>query len=210
MNTVTPSSIFKSSNVYFAFALIMLSVTAVYGVTNYRVFLAEGAAIQDNKARIEDVNSNIEKTKSRFKEVGDENAKKQLELRKKIEAILPSDENYTELTRLLDNYFAEHDTPGNPIFQSSLRFGQGAPVPETPDVSALSISMNIEATRDNFFKFLDFVNNSASLETGTRLMEITSIQLNFPEGGEVVKDLKQKISFTVEMNAYYQTPKVPR
>ena len=41
-------------------------------------------------------------------------------------------------------------------------------------------------------------------------MEINSIQLNFPEGGEVISNPKQRINFTVDMNAYYETPKVAR
>ena len=124
--------------------------------------------------------------------------------------ILPPDENYTDLTRQFDDYFSNHDKPGNPILQSSLRFGKGTPVANLPDVSLLPVAMNLEATRDNFLKFLEYVSSSGSRDSVSRMMDINSIQLNFPEGGEVVKDLSQKINFTVDMNTYYLTPKVAR
>lgn len=187
-----------------------MSAGVVYGIFQYRIFSAEGAATVDNQARIAELGQQVSAKKADFKKLGDAHAQTQVEFGKKMDSILPADESYTDLTRVLDNFFADQDTPGNPIFQSSLRFGKGAAVSAMSGISALPISMNIEGTRDNFFKFLDFVNNSGSLDTGVRLFEITSVQLNFPEGGEVLKDLKQKINFTVDMNAYYQTPKVAR
>lgn len=205
-----PSFFLKSSTIYFVFSLLLVSTTVVYGIFQFRIFRAESAAIIDNENRIVELGDIMSQEKDHFKKVGEMHAERQRDFEKKIESILPTDENYIDLTRLLDNYFAEQDTASNPIVVSSLRFGKGAPLAYAPGIYALPISMNIEATRDNFFKFLEFVKNSGSLDTGVRLMHVTSIQLNFPEGGEVVKDLKQKINFTVEMNAYYQTPKTER
>ena len=187
-----------------------MSVGVMYGIFQYRVYTAESAATVDNEARIAQVKKQLSGAQSDFKEIGGVHAGKQRDFDKTMATILPQDENYTELTRLLDNFFSERDAPDNPLFQSSLRFGKGTPVTGMPGISILPISMNIEGTRDNFFKFLDFVNNSGSLDNGVRLFEISSIQLNFPEGGEVLKDLKQKINFTVDMNAYHRTPKVRR
>lgn len=205
-----PSFFLKSSTIYSAFSLLLISTTVVYGIFQFRIFKAESAAIIDNEKRVAELSDIIIQEKSRFQKVGEIHAERQRDFEKKIESILPDDENYIDLTRLLDDYFAEQDTANNPVLVSSLRFGKGTPLASTPGIYALPISMNIEATRNNFFKFLDFVKNSGSLDTGMRLMDITSIQLNFPEGGEVIKDLKQKINFTVEMNAYYQTPKTER
>lgn len=204
------STPFRSSNIYFVITLIVFVAAAVYSAFQFQTLRAYKQAIADNEIRYGELTLKLDNERTEFQPFAEKRAQAQAEFGKKIVTILPSDENYTDLTRQLDNYFAEHDTPGNPIFQSSLRFGKGGPVEPMPGVSSLPVNMNIEATRDNFFKLLEFVNNSGSLETGTRLMEINSIQLNFPEGGEVVKDLKQKINFTVDMNAYYQTPKISR
>lgn len=200
----------KPSNIYFSLALVILVAAAIYGVSQFRVLQSENQAVTDNESRRVEIASVFEKEKKTFQLFADERAKKQADLVKKIASILPADENYTDLTRLFDDYFAENDRPDNPILQSSLNFDKGQPVPGMASISALPLTMNLDATRDNFFKFLDFINNAGSLETGTRLMRINSINLNFLEGGEVEKDLRQKINFTVNMDAFYQTPKVAR
>lgn len=206
----TQKSYLTLSNFYFAAALAILIFGVVYGIFQFRIMQAEGQAILDNVNTISQQETVKLKVEKMYQTLADTRQKHYEEYSKKMASILPPDENYTDLTRQFDAYFDQHDQPGNSIFQSSLRFGKGTPVPGMTYISALPVSTNIEATRDNFFKFLEFINNSGSLETETRLMEIKSIQINFPEGGEVVDDLKQKINFNVEMLAYYQTPKVAR
>lgn len=204
------NSIFRASNIYLAFALLLIAGSAVYGFWNFRIFQQEQSAIADNEKQLKIITATFQNTEKEFRGFAQERAKKQEEYAKKIVNILPLDEQYTELTRQLDNYFEEHDKPGNPLVQTSLRFGKGAVVEGAAGISVLPVSMNIETTRENFFRFLDFVESSGSLESNTRFLEIKSIQLNFPEGGEALKDARQKINVTLEINAYYQTPKVAR
>ncbi|MEK7524193.1 MAG: hypothetical protein AAB588_04155 [Patescibacteria group bacterium] len=204
------SSYLRASNIYAALSVLIFAGALAYGIFQFQDLRAKSQAMKDNSIRLEQLDQALKIATADYKTFGQQRAKKTDELAKKISSILPPDENYTDLTRLLDNYFSEHDTAGNPIFQASLRFGKGEPVANFPDISALPVSMNIDGTRDNFFKFLDFVKNSGTLESGTRFMEVNSIQLNFTDGGEVVKDLKQNLNFTLDMNAYYQTPKVSR
>lgn len=200
----------KTHHIYFFLALALLAGSAWYGITQWQVVQASTQAILDNESRLVKLSTELETNKTEFQVLADEHAKKQEALAKTINEILPDDENYTDLTRLFDDFFAELDRPGNPILSSSLRFGKGAPEKTLPGLSVLPASMNLEATRDNFFRFLDFVNQSGSLDNGRRLMEINSIQLNFPEEGEVLQDPTQLINFTVDMTAYYQTPKIER
>ncbi len=204
------SSPLRFSNIGFIAALIILAATTVYGIFQFRTMQGEAQAIVDNDTRVQALNGGLKDIKKTYQVFADARTKRQAELAKKLSIILPPDENYTDLTRQFDDYFSNHDKPGNPILQSSLRFGKGAPVGNLPDVSALPVAMNLEATRDNFLKFLEYVSSSGSLDSVSRMMDINSIQLNFPEGGEVVKDLSQKINFTVDMNSYYLTPKVAR
>lgn len=203
-------SLLRSSTVYFFLALFIFLGSAGYGVFQYRIFEAEHQAILDNKKQIDELTEVLVRKEKEFRFFSEEREKQQAEFAKKITSILPQDEQYTNLTRQLDSYIAKNDKPSNPLFQGSLKFSKGAPVNGFPGISGLSVSMNLEGTRDQFFKFLDFINESGSLETGTRLMELNSIQLNFPEGGENLNDPTQKINFTVDMTAYYQTPKVAR
>lgn len=209
MNSQTPIYL-RSSTIYFTLALIALSLAVWHGVIQFQDFRDKGLAVSEHRSKQAQVETELADEETEFKLFAAERAKKQSELAASIESILPPDENYTDITRHLDQYFSEHDTTGNPITQSSLRFGKGQPVPGLDGISALSVSMNLEATRDNFLKFLNFVSSSGSLDNGIRLMDIESIQLNFSDGGELVKNPKQEVNFTVEMNAYYQTPKIPR
>lgn len=198
-------SFLRASNMYFLTALIMIAAAVVYGVFQFQIMTSMEAASLDNARTVKMLSDSLQKEKTSFKIFADERAKRQKEFREKISSVLPPDENYTDLTRLFDDYFADNDKPGNPMLQNSLRFGKGAPVESLPSVSALPISMNVEATRENFFNFLDFIKNSGSLESGVRLMEVKSINFSFLDAAEDTKDLKQKMNFSVEMIAYYQT-----
>lgn len=200
----------RASSIYFVFAAVVAASAIAYGILNFNSMRSMAAAIADNKATTEALNARLGEAKSAFQRFADAQSEHAKELAVKVEAILPAREEYTELTRQFDNFFAENDRPGNPALLTSLRFGKGEPSAGAEDISMLPVSMNIEGTRDNFMKFLRFVNNSGSLESSARLLEIKSIQLNFPGEGENVSDPKQKLNFTVELNAYYQTPKVER
>jgi len=200
----------KLGNYYFFAAFLLILVAAAYGVFQYKIFSSENFAVQDNLLQVKKLEEIIKTNEAEYSRYAGAQAQKQEQFSKEIINILPADEDYSNLTRLLDDFFAKSDSAANPIFQSSLRFGKGKEVDGVDGVSALPFSMNIDSTRDNFYKFLEFVNASGMLESKTRLMDITNIQLNFAEDGEMVKNLKQKINFTVDMNAFYKTPKVQR
>ncbi|MEK9132091.1 MAG: hypothetical protein AAB606_00045 [Patescibacteria group bacterium] len=206
----SPQSLLRTSNLYLALAVVALAATLGIGWLKFNVLQAEEQAVTDNESRRGEMTDSLTKAETSYKTFAEQRAQRDADFSKLIAGILPMDENYTDLTRALDDFFAENDKPNNPILQSNLSFSKGELVVSTPGISALSFSMTIESTRDNFFKFLQFVNESGSLANGKRLMEINSINLSFVNGGEVVQDLTQKINFTVGMTAYYQTPKVAR
>ena len=203
-------SFFRASNIYFLLALIIFAGSTFYGITNWNLLQASAAAVQENQKEIENISGLFTKTKDEFQIFADEQAKRQKDFQKKIGSILPLDENYTDLAKQLDDYFATADKPGNPMFQGSLNFQKGQVVKDATGISVLPFSMGLEGTRDNLFKFLKFVQDSGSLESGIRLMEIKNIDLSFSEGGEQTDNPKEPIKFNVNMNAYYQTPKVAR
>ena len=202
-------SFFRASNIYFLLALIIFAGSTFYGITNWNLLQAS-AVVQENQKEIENISGLFTKTKDEFQVFADEQAKRQKDFQKKIGSILPLDENYTDLAKQLDDYFATADKPGNPMFQGSLNFQKVQVVKDATGISVLSFSMGLEGTSDNLFKFLKFVQDSGSLESGIRLMEIKNIDLSFSEGGEQTDNPKEPIKFNVNMNAYYQTPKVAR
>lgn len=203
-------SFFRASNIYFFLALIIFAGSTFYGITNWNLLQASAAAVAENQKEIENISEVFKKTKDEFQAFSDKQGKRQKDFQKKISSILPLDENYTELAKQLDDYFAAADKPGNPMFQGTLNFQKGQPVKDAVGISVLPFSMGLEGTRDNLFKFLQFVQDSASLENGIRLMEIKNIDLTFSEGGEQTDNPKEPIKFNVNMNAYYQTPKISR
>lgn len=198
----------KGSTIYILIAGIIILATAAYSFLQYGLMNDYMKATADNATRRNSVAAVLSKRTDEFRTFAVAQSEKQKSLARNISEILPPNENYTELTRLFDEFFAKNDARENKIFQSSLRYGNGAPAKGMPGIYALPISMNIEGTRDNFFKFLNFINDSGTVDTARRLMAVDSIQLNFPDGGEVVGNAKQMINFTVEMIAYYQTPKI--
>lgn len=205
---INSQTLFRTSNLYYALALLIVVGAGAFGWLKWDELQAQTQAVDDNEKRRVTLSEELAKSETEYKSFSEQRAQRQTDFSKGIREILPLDENYTDLTRQFDDFFAEYDKPENPISQNSLRFGKGAPVADAKGISALPISMNIESSRDNFFKFLDFVNQSGLMSTGRRLMEINSIQLNFTGDGELVQDPTQKIDFTVEMTAYYQTPRL--
>lgn len=200
----------RFSNIYFTFALMLFVISLTYGILQFRTYQLERTAIKANETDLREKSREFDAYKTQYEMLAQDQEKEQEDMLGKISTILPPDEKYTDLTRQLERYFADNDRPGNQIIQSNLIFSRGAPVPDAGDVSALPFTMHVEATRDNFFRFLDYVKSSGSLDTGARLMDITSIDLNFPSEGELIRDTRQKINFTVYMNAYYHTPKIER
>ncbi len=195
---------FKSSHIYYGLAALITLVVLVYGLTQFKVMQAQAAAVNDNKA----VTASLTDRKDKLQKYYDSFASTQSEVQKglldTLNYVLPVGEQYTDLTRQFDAFFASHDAATNPIFQSSLRFGKGAKVDGMPNIGALPITMNIEGTRENFFAFLEFINESGTQASRTRLVAVNSIQLNFPDGGEVLENKRQVINFTVDMTAYYR------
>lgn len=205
--TSANQSFLRASNIYLFLALVLFAGSVIYGIMQFNVLNLSETAIASNKQRTEEIAQAVKKTQEEFQTLANEQFKKRANFLKKINSILPADENYTELAKQFDNYFSDSDKPGNPIFQSNLNFGKGAPVKGTVGVSVLPFTTNLEGSRSNLFKFLEFVRDSGSLENGVRLLEIKSIDLSFPEEGEQANNPKQEIKFNVSMNAYYQTSK---
>lgn len=200
----------RSTSIYHFLAFIILAAATVYGVLEFRLYAAEKTAVESNAATIQNLSANRAQAQADLSEIAEAQAQTQEKIRKNLLAILPLDENYTDLTRAFDDFFAANDSQTNPILQSSLRYGIGTAVAGIPGISALPISMNLMSSRDNFFKFLEFIERSGSVDSGARLMSVNSINLNFPADGEIIDDPKQVLNWTIDMNAYYKTAKVKR
>ncbi len=195
---------FKSSHLYYGLAVLITLVAVTYGLTQYKVMQAQAAAVVDNRNVISALSQRKEKLQKYYDAFAATQVDVQAQLLQSLNEIVPIGEQYTDLTRQFDAFFASHDSATNPVFQSSLRFGKGVVVSGMPNIGALPVTMNIESSRENFFAFLEFINQSGIQASHTRLITINSIQLNFPDGGEVLENKHQVLNFTVDMSAYYR------
>ena len=187
-----------------AYVLLILIIVGAAGFYGYKMwtdydFLKQGfskneAAAEALKTLETDEQSTYEEKKPEFKDFTDM-------VNKNIIAIFPSDEQYTTLTKKMDDIEAQLSTPSNPIEISNITFQKPVKI---EGYSLLPLRMTVKSSQPNFLKFLKLIESSGSVDSELRLMDIPSIRLNFediisPEG----KDNKV-LDFTVQLNAYFQ------
>ncbi len=125
-------------------------------------------------------------------------------LHKKIDEDLkyafPESDGYTTLTRQLDSFEEELSKKNNPFEVSNINYQTPT---ENEHYSLLPLRMNIRSSSENFTKFLHLIENSGTLGDQVRLMDISSIRLNF-ENTQDGTSGSEIINFTVQINAYFQ------
>jgi len=198
------------AHIFQLLTVVVLVAAGVYGYFQYQKLAEAQTSLNDAQAQMAQLQTTADDSTSAFgdlKKQADTNA---AEIINKIQAIYPSDQNYTALTKMLDDFFTANDKPDNRIFENSLSFS--APITDAKNEYAiLPFSMSILASRDNFEKLLRYVDGSGDLEGTVRLMDIKSISLSLPseaagtaegQAAEVANDL----SVSLSMNSYFQKP----
>lgn len=104
----------------------------------------------------------------------------------KMNTIFPSQENITDLTRMFDDFAFKNHYANNSFFINQLSYGEPDQV-EGQSYSSVPITMTVETSQRNFFKFLEYIENSGSLENGTRLMALNAISLQFDEKESILR-----------------------
>lgn len=194
----------NGTHLYYGLAGLIFCVALSYGMLQFKQIRDQKAAAADNQTVSVALEQKLTKLNDYYTRFAASQTDVQAQLNNSLNEILPVGENYTDLTRSFDNFFAAHDSAVNPIVQNSLRFGKSDKIDGMPTISGLPITMNIEGTRDNFFAFLDFIDHSGTLTSHDRLIAINSIQINFPDGGEVLNNQHQVINVTLDMTAYFR------
>lgn len=207
---------------YSVFIFFILMVAGVYGYMQYTKLAAAQEALNKGQTLTDTLRSssvNFEGTYTDLKKLFDEDFKT---ISDSIQAVYPSEESYTKLTRLLDDFMQQNNKSFDPIFMSDLKFSQSR-VEENSDYSILPFTLTLSTSRSNFEKFLRFVENSGALgdgsrQAGIRLMDIQSISLNFstepsafasptPETTTTVPvPTVPLLNVSVALNAYFQAP----
>lgn len=190
----------KSIRAYGFMCLILIMLIGSYTYLQFNKYEAykEGLATnEDNKTVIKDLAGNSSTTylqeKPKFTEL-------QKNMEDTLKEVFPIGDNYTELTRSFDTFEQQLNRPNDPFLISSIDYGEGA---EGPDgqYKFLPIRMSITGSRENFMKFLRYMETSGSLSGEVRLMDIQAIRLNINEDKEAKT---QMINFSVSAQAYFQ------
>lgn len=201
----------KSTRTFIFMTVVVLIISVVYGYIQYQELSMVNLAIANGQTQLRDLQTaekQISATYATIKEVYENNFDT---IRTSIEQIYPSEELYTELTRTLDKYvLLNNQTTLNPIFMSDLRFSSPR-IDKESDYAILPFTLTLSTSRDNFDKFLAYIESSGSLEDGVRLMDIRSISLNLPSGevstfGSDIESDIPLMNVSMSLNAYFQIP----
>lgn len=215
MKVVKPRKNYKRGiQTYIVLTVIVLIAAGVYGFFQFQELSEVRRAIASGQTTLADLQSSertISNTYTEIKSVYDDNFST---IKESINAVYPTEEEYTDLTRLLDDFITKNNqTTLNPIFMSDLKFSNPR-IDQENDYAVLPFTLTLSTTRDNFEKFLAFVENSGSLDTGVRMMDIKSISINFPSQQTtsfvtaVEESQVPTMNVSVSLNAYFQPPPI--
>lgn len=188
--------------------LIALGVGAYYGYTQYIVYNNASTALEKERQSEGSIASELKKVKDTYENInkayGEDNKSRQ----DSISAVFPPTDAYTELTRQIEKYENDNSNElSNPLFIGSLSFSNPEQDEESP-YSVLPFSLTLQTTRKGFDDFLKYVENSGSIDDRSRILDIQSIAISFPnqERQAFEEEQVQLLSVSLAMNSYFQKP----
>ncbi|MBI4975076.1 hypothetical protein HZC20_00190 [Candidatus Peregrinibacteria bacterium] len=195
----------RQKNQVKAYAILLTVLFAIvffYSFQKWQVYSASREIVKTNKALVSALSTSSSAEKSVYELNKSEFGDLKKEIEERLKEVFPLGDDYTNLTRKLDIFEGNLSKKNDPFEISSIEYQ--APV-KTSNYSMLPLTMNIRSSKENFKKFLHSVENSGSLKDRVRLMDISSIRLNFEEKSDQKdKTAPEIITFTVQINAYFQ------
>lgn len=165
-------------------ALVIFGVTGWYGFNGYNQLSQAKAEITQTDqvlASLEQESQTMTQSYQDAKKTFMDNESVKLE---KIETVFPSEEDLTDLTRAFDMFATKNHYSSNPFFVSQLTYGE---VTSEDGYRVLPITMSIECSEKNFYKFLNYIEASGSLDTGVQLMSINALSLQMDEKTDTLR-----------------------
>jgi hypothetical protein len=179
-------------------AIAILAITGWYGYSNYNSLNELNA----NLAQADEVLLDLEGDKTKALRDYQNSKKDYVDAAaandEKLNIILPSAEDLTALTRLFDDFAFKNHYRNNPFFISQLSYGE---IDENAELAyrVIPITMTLEASERNFFQFLEYVENSGSIENGIRLLAVNGITLQLQD------DETETLTVQLSLQAYIQS-----
>jgi len=199
-----------TAHIFQAMTAVVLIAAGIYGYMQYQKLNEAQTALLDEQAKSVNMQVTVNDTSTAYDAMKKKADVDTTEIINQIQAVYPADQNYTSLTTMLDSFFEDNNKADNRLFNSSLTIGLPI-IDANKDYVILPFTMSLDASRENFEKFLRYVDSSGDLESGVRLMNIKNISLSLPAenipgtenaGTEVSKDL----AVSVSMDTYFQKP----
>ncbi len=185
---------------YAILCLLFISLMGFYTYSKWVDYQLANQGIAQNKNLIASLTNNVTTEKAVADIKNEESVQLNKDIAQKLKVIFPTVDDYTNLTKQMDAYEVQLSTKSNPFEVSNIDYQD--PI-KNDTYSILPMRMSIRSSRDNFTKFLHMVENSGSLKENKRLMDISSIRLNF-ENNDQNSGASEIISFSVQINAYFQ------
>lgn len=174
---------------------VILVLTIALGVWQFM-------AMQDFNARTDVANTtaaNLTKTSKEltqsYQDIKVDVVSARDEAEQSLRLVFPTDENLTDLNRMFDDFSTRNNFKSSPFFMSSVKYGQAEETEE--GYRFVPVDVTVESSKRNLNKFLEFIEQSGSLENEVRLMDIQNMVVTYPDefGGTY------KVRFT--LNAYF-------
>lgn len=181
---------------YAVICLVVILSMGFFTYTKWNEYSYAKVIVEENKKLISVMKENLTEETTDYAAQKDDFAVLQKNIGNKLEDIFPREDDYQNLTRQFDSFEELISTKNNPFEVSNISFLN---VVEDEYFKILPVRMSIRSSKENFTKFLHLIESSGSFEENVRLMDISSIRLNFEE-----VEGKGLINFTVQINAYFR------
>lgn len=201
----------KKIRTYMGLIIITLGLAVFYGYTQYVKLSGAQNALANEQTQITTLQATETSTLSDYTNLKQSFDQKYSGVLNSLQNVYPTQENYTDLTRQLDVWFKDNNTPFDPVFMSNIQYGQ-ARYDNAVDYAVLPVTMSITGSQDNFMKFLTYIENSGTLADKTRLMDVRSISINFSSSSDNATGQtgtaasKPTLDVSLGLNAYFQKP----
>jgi len=185
---------------YAILCVLFASLMGFYTFSKWTDYQYAIQGVAQNNSLIVSLRNNLSTEKAATDAKKTETDQLNKDVAQKLQVIFPTTDDYTNLTKQMDAYELQLSTKNNPFEISNIDYQD--PIPGD-SYSILPMRMNIRSSSDNFKKFLHMIENSGSLKDNVRLMDISSIRLNF-ENNDQNPGTNGIISFSIQINAYFQ------
>jgi hypothetical protein len=198
--------------------ILIVGVGGYFGYTNYSEYQTATAALDKENQMINELKASADKSKQDYLALKKDMEEQNVGVNAAIEKILPSNEDYTNLARKLDEYFLNTANTANPMFLSNLTFDPPI-IEKDAELAKLPFKMTFEGNETSFIDFLKYLENSGDLNEKTRLMDMDNLSFTLTnpidktdtpvEGETMTPSYTTKIKevmANITLNAYFQKP----